>query len=105
VELGPDSTILITGGARGITAKIAEEIARRYKSRLVLVGSSPEPVAEHPDTTPLTTAAELKAALMKLLPDAKPAAVEAAYKRLVKDREIRANLEAIRKAGSTVEYR
>ncbi|HVL13596.1 MAG TPA: SDR family NAD(P)-dependent oxidoreductase, partial [Gemmata sp.] len=105
VELGPDSTVLITGGARGITAKIAEELARRYKPRLVLVGSSPEPVAEHPDTTPLTTAAELKAALMKLLPDAKPAAVEAAYKRLLKDREIRANLEAIRVAGSRVEYR
>jgi acyl transferase domain-containing protein/NAD(P)H-dependent flavin oxidoreductase YrpB (nitropropane dioxygenase family)/NADP-dependent 3-hydroxy acid dehydrogenase YdfG len=105
VELGPDSTILVTGGARGITAKIAEEIARRYKSRLVLVGSSPEPVAEHPDTTPLTTPAELKAALMKLLPDPKPAAVEAAYKRLIKDREIHANLAAIRKAGGTVEYR
>ena len=46
---------------------------------------------------------------MKLLQSdgkpAAPAAVEAAYKRLVKDREIRANLDAIRKAGGTVEYR
>ena len=36
-----DSTVLITGGARGITAKVALELATRYKSRLVLVGSSP----------------------------------------------------------------
>ena len=27
IELGPDSTILITGGARGITAKVALELA------------------------------------------------------------------------------
>ncbi|MBA4062288.1 MAG: polyketide synthase [Isosphaera sp.] len=106
VELGPDSTVLITGGARGITAKIALELATRYKPRLVLVGSSPEPAAEHPDTTPLTTPAELKAALTKLLgADGKPAAVEAAYRRLLKDREIRANLDAIRAAGSVVDYR
>ena len=34
-----------------------------------------------------------------------PAAVEAAYKRLIKDREIRANLEAIRGVGGAVDYR
>jgi NAD(P)-dependent dehydrogenase (short-subunit alcohol dehydrogenase family) len=105
IELGPDSTVLITGGARGITAKIAAELARRYTPRLVLVGSSPEPTEEPADTAGLTTQAEIKAALMKRQPDAKPAAVEAAYRRLLKDREIRANLEAIRAAGGSVEYR
>jgi acyl transferase domain-containing protein/NAD(P)H-dependent flavin oxidoreductase YrpB (nitropropane dioxygenase family)/NAD(P)-dependent dehydrogenase (short-subunit alcohol dehydrogenase family)/acyl carrier protein len=108
VELNADSTVLITGGARGITAKIARELASRHKCKLVLVGSSPEPVAENPDTTPLTTPAELKAALTKLLAaDGKPngpPAVEAAYRRLLKDREIRANLADIRAAGGTVEY-
>ena len=88
--------MLITGGARGITAKVALELATRYKSRLVLVGSSPTPAEEAADTAGLTTAAEIKAALLKRQPDAKPAAVEAAYKRLLKDREIRANLDAIR---------
>jgi hypothetical protein len=42
---------------------------------------------------------------MKQQPDAKPAAIEAAYRRLMKDREIRDNLAAIRAAGGTVEYR
>jgi len=37
--------------------------------------------------------------------DAKPAVVEATYRRLVKDREIRANLAAIRATGATVDYR
>jgi acyl transferase domain-containing protein/NAD(P)H-dependent flavin oxidoreductase YrpB (nitropropane dioxygenase family)/acyl carrier protein len=104
-ELGPDSTVLITGGARGITAKVALELARRYRPRLVLVGSSPEPADESADTAGLSSPAEIKAALMKRTPDAKPAAIEAAYRRLVKDREIRGNLAAIRAAGSAVEYR
>jgi acyl transferase domain-containing protein/NAD(P)H-dependent flavin oxidoreductase YrpB (nitropropane dioxygenase family)/acyl carrier protein len=106
VELGPNDTILIAGGARGITAKIAAELARRFKPKLVLVGSSPLPADEPTDTAGLTSAAELKAALMKRLgADAKTAGVEAAYKRLLKDREIRANLAAVREAGGTVEYR
>jgi acyl transferase domain-containing protein/NAD(P)H-dependent flavin oxidoreductase YrpB (nitropropane dioxygenase family)/NAD(P)-dependent dehydrogenase (short-subunit alcohol dehydrogenase family)/acyl carrier protein len=105
VELGEKDTVLITGGARGITAKVALEIASRYKSKLVLVGSSPTPVEESADTTSLHSAAEIKTALMKKQPNAKPAAIEAEYKRLLKDREILANLKAIRAAGSVVEYR
>ncbi|HUR55437.1 MAG TPA: SDR family NAD(P)-dependent oxidoreductase [Gemmataceae bacterium] len=108
VDLNADSTVLITGGARGITAKIARELAARHKCKLVLVGSSPEPVAEHADTTPLTSPGELKAALTKMLAaEGKPSgppAVESAYRRLLKDREIRQNLADIRAAGGTVEY-
>lgn len=105
VTLDANSTVLVTGGARGITAKVALELATRYKAKLVLVGSSPAPAAEGADTATLHTAAEIKAALMKREPGAKPAAVEAAYRRLIKEREIRANLDAIRAAGSAVEYR
>ena len=73
VELDANSTVLITGGARGITAKIALELASRYKSKLVLVGTSPEPGAEKTDTAALHTPAEIKAALLKQQPNAKPA--------------------------------
>lgn len=104
VAIGASDTVLVTGGARGITAKVALEIATRYKSKLVLLGSSPAPTSESIDTVGLHTASEIKAALLKQS-GAKPAAVEAAYKRLLKDREIRANLDAIRAAGSVVEYR
>jgi len=105
IALGADDTVLVTGGARGITARVAREIAERYKSKLVLVGSSPTPVEEGADTVNLHTASEIKTALLKRQSGAKPAAVEAEYKRLLKDREIRANLDAIRAAGGTVEYR
>lgn len=105
VTLDATSTVLVTGGARGVTAKVALELAARYKCKLVLVGSSPLPASEAADTANLASHAELKAALLKRDATAKPAAVEAAFKRLLKDREIRANLDAIRAAGGTVEYR
>jgi acyl transferase domain-containing protein/NAD(P)H-dependent flavin oxidoreductase YrpB (nitropropane dioxygenase family)/NAD(P)-dependent dehydrogenase (short-subunit alcohol dehydrogenase family) len=105
IELGRDPTVLITGGARGITAKVALELALRFKPRLVLVGSSSAPAPEAADTARLTTAAEIKAALLNRQPDAKPATIEAAYRRLLKDREILANLAQLREAGSIVEYR
>ena len=107
--LNSSDTVLVTGGARGITAKVVLELARRSQCKLVLLGSSPPPADEAADTAGLTKPADLKAALMKRpQSDGKPttpATVEAAYRRLVKDREIRTNLEAIRAAGSTVDYR
>ncbi|HEV3439877.1 MAG TPA: KR domain-containing protein, partial [Gemmata sp.] len=109
VQLSASDTLLLTGGARGITAKVALEFAKRFQSRLVLLGSSPAPAEEPAETAGLSRAAELKAAIMKRLQTegkpASPAVVESTYKRLLKDREIRTNLEAIRKAGSVVDYR
>ena len=109
LAIEPGETILITGGARGITARIAEELARRYQPRLVLVGSSPVPLEEESDTKGLTGPVDIKAALLARLRNlgkpATPAAAETLYKRLLKDREIQANLEAIGQAGGRVEFR
>ncbi len=97
LELDANSTVLITGGARGITAKVALELAARYKSQLVLVGSSPVPVAEnaghdaaHHAGRPQGRADEAPSGRRQA---GRAAAVEAAYKRLLKDREIRQNLD------------
>ncbi|TMF05935.1 MAG: SDR family NAD(P)-dependent oxidoreductase [Chloroflexi bacterium] len=107
--LNSASTVLITGGARGITAAVALELAKRYQPNLVIVGRSPRPDdAETSDTVSLTTAAEIKEHLIERLQQQgqplAPAAVEAAYQRLRQDREIRANLERIAGAGGRVHY-
>ena len=107
--LNSASTVLITGGARGITAAVALELAKRYQPNLVIVGRSPRPDdAETSDTASLTTAAEIKEHLIERLQQQgqplAPAAVEAAYQRLRQDREIRANLERIAGAGGRVHY-
>jgi acyl transferase domain-containing protein/NAD(P)H-dependent flavin oxidoreductase YrpB (nitropropane dioxygenase family)/NAD(P)-dependent dehydrogenase (short-subunit alcohol dehydrogenase family)/acyl carrier protein len=107
--LDRDSTVLLTGGARGITAAVALELAQRYQPNLVLVGRSPLPEAnEEADTANLSGAGDLKAALIARLRregrPASPAIVESAYQRLLHDREIRANIDRLKQSGSHVSY-
>jgi acyl transferase domain-containing protein/NAD(P)H-dependent flavin oxidoreductase YrpB (nitropropane dioxygenase family)/NAD(P)-dependent dehydrogenase (short-subunit alcohol dehydrogenase family)/acyl carrier protein len=107
--LGPDSVILITGGARGITATATIEMARQYHPTLILIGRSPLPPAhESIQTAELAAPREIKAAIIEELRRAgdavTPARVEACYTRLMQDREIRRNLLAIQQAGGRVEY-
>lgn len=109
LEIGARSTILVTGGARGITAEVALELAQRYQPTLVLVGRSPLPREEGDDTALLSTPAEIKAALMAQIQRQgqtfTPATIESAYQRLMTDREIRNNLARLRKTGAEVHYR
>ena len=107
--IGPEDVVLITGGACGITAEIAAELASRCRPTLVLVGRTALPeAAEAADTRSLTEPAALKAALIERLRCSDgavtPAKVEAAYARLLREREIRTNLAALQSTGSTVEY-
>jgi acyl transferase domain-containing protein/NAD(P)H-dependent flavin oxidoreductase YrpB (nitropropane dioxygenase family)/NAD(P)-dependent dehydrogenase (short-subunit alcohol dehydrogenase family) len=107
--LEPGMPVLITGGARGITAAVALELARRYRPTLLLVGRSPLPPDEElADTAGHTTPATIKAALVARLGregrPAAPALVETQYRRLMQDREIRGNLTRLRETGAAVHY-
>jgi acyl transferase domain-containing protein/NAD(P)H-dependent flavin oxidoreductase YrpB (nitropropane dioxygenase family)/NAD(P)-dependent dehydrogenase (short-subunit alcohol dehydrogenase family) len=110
VNIDNESVIVITGGARGITAEIALELAAAFKPNLVLVGRSPLPPADEPaDLRNLTSDKDIKAVLVERLRRAgqkpAPAAIEAEYRRIRAEREIRANIAAMSAAGATVEYR
>src|SRR5262249_49761015 len=107
--LRADETVLITGGARGITAEVALELARRYRPNLVLVGRSPLPdESEASETASLTSPADIKAALIARCQlegrPPLPAAAAAAYQRLLQDREIRGTLARLRQTGARVHY-
>jgi NAD(P)-dependent dehydrogenase (short-subunit alcohol dehydrogenase family) len=100
---------LVTGGARGVTAEIARQLAERYRPTLILVGASPLPSGPEPaDTDGITEMPRLKAALTARLrassASVKPAAVEAALQRLLKNREILQSIESLRRSGARVEY-
>jgi enediyne polyketide synthase len=41
-QLGPDDVVLVTGGARGITAECALALGKKTGARLLLIGRSPE---------------------------------------------------------------
>jgi NAD(P)-dependent dehydrogenase (short-subunit alcohol dehydrogenase family) len=108
LAIDANSVILVTGGARGITAEVAHHLAEKYRPVLLLVGRSALPDDEPPDTIALTGAQEIKTALIARLratdEELMPARVEAAYTRLLQDREIRRNLRAMEAAGATVHY-
>ena len=109
LDVGAGAVVLVTGGARGITAEIAREFAERHRPVLILCGSSAlPPAAEDAATAGVTGARQLKAALIKRAKDSgaalEPAAIEAGYRRLLKEREIRENLAALRAAAASVEY-
>jgi acyl transferase domain-containing protein/NAD(P)H-dependent flavin oxidoreductase YrpB (nitropropane dioxygenase family)/NADP-dependent 3-hydroxy acid dehydrogenase YdfG len=106
--INQSSIILVTGGARGITAQICLAIAKQFKPTLVLVGRLPRPQAEDPAFAGLTSPRELKAALIEQLRrDSKEVSVslvEQSYKRVLREREIRANLAKMVELGARVHY-
>jgi NAD(P)-dependent dehydrogenase (short-subunit alcohol dehydrogenase family) len=109
LHLDKSSVILITGGARGITATVSQELAQKYQPTLILAGRTPKPPEhEDPETAGLTELAAIKAALAeKQRRQGRPVKlpeVEAAYRNLLKEREMRANLTALKEAGARLEY-
>jgi NAD(P)-dependent dehydrogenase (short-subunit alcohol dehydrogenase family) len=104
-----DSVILITGGARGITAEIAKELAERYQPTLVLLGRSLlPPPSEAADTASVRSPHQLKRALMQRLQrtgdEVSAVRLEALYRNLLKEREIRATIDAIQTVGARCHY-
>jgi NAD(P)-dependent dehydrogenase (short-subunit alcohol dehydrogenase family) len=107
--LSAESVVLITGGARGITAQIALELASRYRPTVALVGRSPSPPEiESPDTAGIEDEGELKRVLFARLQHAgrevSPVDLERAFRRLLAEREIRRNLMDLRALARDVVY-
>ncbi|PPC86942.1 MAG: erythronolide synthase, partial [Methylocystis sp.] len=108
LRLEKDGVLLVTGGAYGITADVTRAMAEKFRSRLILVGRSPMPGEEPDATRGLNDRAELRQFLIGEArargEKIKPAEIESAIKRILKDRQIRDNIAAMRSAGAQVEY-
>lgn len=99
------AVVLVTGGARGITAHLSIALARLYGCRLELVGRSPLPEESEPrEMAEIQDPLELKRRLIALHPGAQPAEIEDLWRALRAEREIRRTLEEIRAAGSAARY-
>ncbi|HAJ60657.1 MAG TPA: polyketide synthase [Cyanobacteria bacterium UBA8543] len=101
-----DWVVLVTGGARGITAEITDELIVPGMT-LIVVGRSPEPSPE----SPATAGIDIREVRQVLLEQAKaqgllatPMQIERQLKKLFCDRAIRRNLSRFRQAGAKVEY-
>ena len=105
-ELGKDDVIVISGGARGVTAVAARELARAFGSKLVLLGRSPEPTAEPAWLHGLTAEAAIKKEIAtRAGAGASPRHVGEEYRRLMANREIRQTLDDVARTAGHVEYR
>ncbi|CAM2006367.1 type I polyketide synthase [Acanthopleuribacter pedis] len=105
LQLDKDSVVVITGGARGITAKIALELARQYGCKMELVGRSPWPTYdEDPATVDAEDLRALRKALIQHGGKKSPAEIERAANRILAQREMRRNLAAMESCGSAVRY-
>ena len=109
VEIKPGDVIVVTGGARGITAKIALNLAQTVAARFVLMGTQGLPDAPEPaDTATQAGAAGVKAALIARVRAAGkppvPAEIERQWREIQKTREINETLAALRAAGAQADY-
>jgi NAD(P)-dependent dehydrogenase (short-subunit alcohol dehydrogenase family) len=107
LPLTPESVVLVTGGAVGVTADVARGLAASGRPRLVLVGRSPLPAPEGPETSGLDRVALRRHFLQEARAQGQPvipAEIERAVGRVLKDRTLRANLDACTAAGAVVEY-
>lgn len=106
LDLPAGSLVLVSGGARGVTAAAAIELAREFSPTLVLLGRSPLPEPEPDEWVACRTEVDLKRAIIGSAGGTKPSPrdIEAQCRRLLAAREIRDNLAAISAAGTKVDY-
>jgi acyl transferase domain-containing protein/NAD(P)H-dependent flavin oxidoreductase YrpB (nitropropane dioxygenase family)/NAD(P)-dependent dehydrogenase (short-subunit alcohol dehydrogenase family) len=106
----PDSqwVVLVTGGARGITAETLRELAAE-RVTLILLGRSPLPAVEDAAWQALTDAAALRRYFIQQAASGgqapRPVDIERRVQAVLRDRETRANLADFAAFGATVDYR
>ncbi len=105
--LNKDDVIIITGGAKGVTAQCAIAIAEQYRPKIILIGRSSVPYDEPKWIKGLFSEKEIKHAIFSNQSRHKkvnPSEINKIYKRIIANREIKNSLKKIENAGSEVKY-
>ncbi|MCM2304907.1 MAG: SDR family NAD(P)-dependent oxidoreductase [Elusimicrobia bacterium] len=103
--LKPGDAVIVTGGARGVTAECALALAKAFKPRLVLVGRSPLPGAEPAEYASAANESALRSLIAKSSSGLSPKEIGARAKELMAAREIRSTLARLAAAGAEARYR
>ncbi|HVN56487.1 MAG TPA: SDR family NAD(P)-dependent oxidoreductase [Anaerolineaceae bacterium] len=108
IFLKPSSTILVSGGARGITAQCVIALARAFKPRFILVGRSSLDSGEPEWSRGVENEGELKKLILADLQDRgekpTPLVVQKIFGSIQSRREIEATLQNIHEAGGKAIY-
>ncbi len=103
----PQDVIVISGGAKGVTAVAAKTLAENTQATIILLGRSPSPKPEPVWLKPARTQAEMKRALLEHAFDNQsvaPAQLEKAYHTYQTNREIDATLKQLAEIGVQAHY-
>ncbi|MGX1505099.1 UNVERIFIED_CONTAM: acyl transferase domain-containing protein/NADP-dependent 3-hydroxy acid dehydrogenase YdfG [Streptomyces graminofaciens] len=105
-EISTQDLLVVTGGARGITADCLQALVTARPAGLLLLGRSE--VSADPGWALGLEGAALKGTIAKRIAATgekpTPRGVEAVYREITGSREIQANLTRLRATGATVEY-
>jgi acyl transferase domain-containing protein/NAD(P)-dependent dehydrogenase (short-subunit alcohol dehydrogenase family) len=107
IHLNAQDVVVISGGAKGVTAAAALELAKQTGTSLVLLGRSPRPFTEPKWIASIETEAAVKKAIIEneyRNRKATPAAIEKAYRHYMANREIANNLKQLKSTGASVYY-
>ena len=107
ISLAPGDVVVISGGARGITASAALALAKETAATLVLLGRSPQPVDERGWLSGLTDEAAIKKAILEHEfkdQNPSPAEVESAFKGHMANREMASNLAELKSSQADAYY-
>ena len=98
--------VVVSGGARGVTATTVQALAKAFQPTLVILGRSAAPEAEPDWLKDLTETSAIKRAIhANLNGNASLKEVEASYRKWISNREVTANLQAMEAAGAKVIYK
>ncbi|WP_210405637.1 type I polyketide synthase [Paludisphaera borealis] len=101
----PGDLVVITGGARGITAEAAVALAAEFGPRLLLLGRTPVPDSEPAWLAALDDEVAVRSALrLHATEPMTPQKLNERGRQIMAQREIRRNLERINRAGGKAMY-
>ncbi len=102
----PGDLLVLSGGARGVTAEVAVALARAFRPTLVLLGRTPAPEPEPAWLVALTSESDIKRELgSRANGDASVKRIGEQYRLVSAQREIRQTLARIEEAGARALYR
>jgi NAD(P)-dependent dehydrogenase (short-subunit alcohol dehydrogenase family) len=107
IDLSPQDVVIVTGGARGVTAAAADALVSHTPCTLVLLGRSPAPRQEPEWLVSLSGEGEIKKAILDQLSNRgtpTPKDVETAYQRWMANRQVLHTLENLKRAGNKAHY-
>ncbi len=99
-----NDTMLVTGGAGGITYEIIKKIVRKYKTSLIILDINDIYSTDKKYLDSSTTQPQLMEMLKSDMAGAKPLEIKNALDRLIRVRQSLENIETLKSMGVSVEY-